>query len=375
MIFHLDLDAFFVSVERILDPSLEGKPVIVGGDPSGRGVVAACSYEARSYGLRSGMPIKTAFRLCPQGIYLHGHGAEYSRYSGLVLNILEQYAPLVEQASIDEFYMDFSGCERIYGSLFLFAQRIQKEVMESLYLPCSIGIGRNKLVAKICSDFNKPMGITYVFPGMEKEFLAPLPVEAIPGVGEVLQRELNSKGIYKTSDLIRLSGDYLFSAFGKYGKDLWEKANGRGSEYLSKGQKQKSISKETTFEKDVLSKVLLEEILYGLTTKVCYTLRKKGFLASTITVKLRYSDFVTYNHSKTIPFTNDEKDVYETAVKLLRDANTRRVGVRLVGVSLSNFTGFCFQEILFRSEMDKRERMLIAVDELRRKYGYSIIHN
>jgi len=375
MIFHLDLDAFFVSVERILDPTLEGKPVVVGGDPSGRGVVAACSYEARSYGLRSGMPIKTAFRLCPNGIYLHGHGDEYSRYSGLVLNILEKYAPIVEQASVDEFYMDFSGCQKIYGSLFLFAQRIQKEVMERLFLPCSIGIGSNKLVAKICSDFNKPIGITFIFPGMEKEFMAPLPVEAIPGVGEVLQRELNSKGVYKTSDIISLSSDYLFATFGKYGKDLWEKANGRGSEFLTITHKRKSISKETTFEKDVLSKTFLEETLYGLTTKVCYKLRQKGFLTSTITVKLRYSDFITYNRSKTIGFTNDEKEVYETAVKLLRDANTRRVGVRLVGVHVSNFTGFCFQEILFRSEKDKRERMLSAVDTLRRKYGYSIIKN
>lgn len=374
MIFHLDLDAFFVSVERILDPQLDGKAVVVGGDPDGRGVVAACSYEARSFGIKSGMPIRTAFRLCPKGIYLHGHGDEYRRYSELVEDLLKKYAPIIEQASIDEFYVDFGGCEKIYGSLYLFAQKIQREVMDKLFLPISIGIGRNKMIAKICSDFSKPMGITYVYPGMEKDFLEPLPVEVIPGIGPVLQRELNNRGIYRISDILKLSGDYLFVAFGKYGRDLWEKANGRGIEVLSTAEhKQKSISKETTFEKDVISKIFLEEVLSILTAKVCHTLRKKGFLASTITIKLRYSDFITYNRSKTVKFTNDEKEVYEVALKLLRDANKRRVGVRLVGINLSNFTNFCFQEMLFIEEREKRERMLRAVDELRRKYGYSII--
>ncbi len=171
-IFHLDLDAFFVSVERILDPSLKGKPVIVGGNPKyGRGVVAACSYEARMYGLHSAMPIRTAYRLCPHGIYLHGSHGEYSLFSKAVKNILKQYAPIVQRASIDEFYMDFTGCQNVYGSLFAFASFLQKEIKQKLSLPCSIGIGSNKTIAKIGSDCMKPQGITYIMPGMEKEFL------------------------------------------------------------------------------------------------------------------------------------------------------------------------------------------------------------
>src|SRR5690606_9509542 len=174
-IFHLDLDAFFVSVERILDPKLNGKPVIVGGDPKyGRGVVAACSYEARKFGLHSAMPIRTAYKLCPHGIYMHGHGDEYIRFSKAVKNILDQYAPLIEQASIDEFYLDMTGTQRMYGSMFAFAAHIQKEIWEKPGLPCSIGIGSNKTVAKIGSDCMKPTGITYILNGMEKEFLAPM---------------------------------------------------------------------------------------------------------------------------------------------------------------------------------------------------------
>ena len=200
-IFHLDLDAFFVSVERILDPSLNGKPVIVGGDPHGRGVVAACSYEARVYGLHSAMPIRQAFKLCPGGIYLHGHHDEYVRFSRAVKNILTNYAPLIQQASVDEFYMDFTGCRKIYGSMFTFASRLQEEIRRKLSLPCSIGIGSNKTVAKIGSDCMKPMGITYIVPGMEKEFLYHMPVETIPGVGNVMLRELNNKGFYVIGDI------------------------------------------------------------------------------------------------------------------------------------------------------------------------------
>jgi len=374
MIFHLDLDTFFVSVERILDNSLEGKPVIVGADPQGRGVVSACSYEARSFGVRSGMPIKQAYKLCPKGIYLHGHGKEYIRYSELVGNLLEKYAPIIEKASIDECYMDFSGCEKVYGNLFLFAQKIQRKIFQELLLPCSIGIGGNKTIAKICSDFCKPMGVAYVPKGVEKEFLASLPVEVIPGVGKVMLKELNSRGIILVSDLTKLPSDYLSMTYGKIGTDLWNKANGRGTDFLSVEHSRKSISKETTFENDVLDKTILENVLSNLAAKVCYTLRKNEWLASTISLKLRYSDFITYTRSKTISPTDDEKIVYETVLKLFNTANTRRVAVRLLGVGLTNFIPFFFQDILFKTDKSKRENMLNAVDSLKRKYGYSIIN-
>lgn len=372
-IFHLDLDAFFVSVERILDPALNGKPVIVGGDPHGRGVVAACSYEARAYGLHSAMPIRQAFKLCPKGIYIHGHYDEYVRFSQAVKNILAFYAPVIEQASIDEYYMDFTGCSKIYGSMFAFASRLQLEIRQKLFLPCSIGIGSNKTVAKIGSDCMKPMGITYIIPGMEKEFLSHMPVETIPGVGKVMLKELNQKGFYVIGDITRLSSDYWGSAYGKYGIELWHKANGEGTEYLTVEREQKSISKETTFGSDVTSNEKIYEILFELTGKVCQNLRDENFISSTVSIKLRYSDFQTLTRSRTIKPTDDDRIVFETAKDLLMKAHTRRIGVRLIGVGLSKFSKCCEQEVLFEDEEIKRKKLFRAIDRLRGKYGYSLI--
>ncbi|PIQ07608.1 MAG: DNA polymerase IV [Ignavibacteriales bacterium CG18_big_fil_WC_8_21_14_2_50_31_20] len=372
-IFHLDLDAFFVSVERLLDLSLEGKPVIVGGNPQGRGVVAACSYEARQNGLHSGMPIRAAFKLCPHGVYLHGHHKEYVRYSHSVKNILDQYAPLIEQASIDECYMDFTGCEKIYGSLFSFASFLQKEIAVKTGLPCSIGIGSNKTLAKIGSDCMKPKGITYIIPGMAKEFLAPMPVEVIPGVGKVLLRDLNSKGIYKICDITKLPADYFAAAYGKYGVDLWRKANGEGTEYLTVSHGQKSISKETTFDEDVTSKEKLKYVLFELTGRVCHTLRENRWQAATINIKLRYSDFQTLTRAKTIKPTDDDRVVFDTAWDIMQKAHTRRIAVRLIGIGVSKLNSFAEQEVLFEDETAKRKKLFRAVNQLRGKYDYKII--
>lgn len=370
-IFHLDLDAFFVSVERILDPKLNGKPVIVGGDPKyGRGVVAACSYEARQYGLHSAMPIRTAYKLCPHGIYMHGHGDEYTRFSKAVKNILEQYAPLIEQASIDEFYLDMTGTQRMYGSMFAFASRIQKEIRDKLQLPCSIGIGSNKTVAKIGSDCMKPTGITYILPGMEKEFLAPMPVETIPGVGKVMKQSLNARGIYRIGDITKLPSDYLSAAFGKYGIDLWRKAYGEGTEYLTIQRTRKSISRENTFGNDITNEEEIKNNLFYLTGKVCQSLRNKGWEASTIDIKLRYIDFQTITRAKTIKPTDDDKIIFETAWSLMKKARTRRVGVRLIGVGVTNFSPFNEQEYLFEDYEVKRKKMLRAVTLVRDKFGY-----
>ena len=374
LILHLDLDAFFVSVERILNPKLKGKPVIVGGDPKyGRGVVAACSYEARQYGLHSAMPIRTAYRLCANGIYIHGSHGEYSRFSDAVENILLKYAPLVEQASIDEFYLDMTGCQKIYGSIFSFASFIQKEIWTKLSLPCSIGIGSNKTIAKIASDCMKPTGITYVLPGMEKEFLSPMPIETIPGVGNVMLKDLNSKGIYKISDITSLPQEYFAAAYGKYGIDLWRKASGEGTEYLTIQRERKSISKETTFGEDVTSNEVLKKTLFELTGKICQTMRNHGWIASTVNVKLRYSDFQTLTRSRTIKPTDDDKIVFDTAWQLLSKAHIRRVAVRLVGVGLSNFSEYSEQEFLFEDTEIKRKKMFRAVTRIRDKYGYNAI--
>ncbi|MDT3697472.1 MAG: DNA polymerase IV [Ignavibacterium sp.] len=370
-IFHLDLDAFFVSVERILDPKLNGKPVIVGGDPKyGRGVVAACSYEARAFGLHSAMPIRTAYKLCPHGVYLHGHGDEYTRFSQVVKNILEQYAPLIEQASIDEFYLDMSGTQKMYGSMFGFATRLQKEIWDKIGLPISIGIGSNKTIAKIGSDCMKPKGITYIIPGMEREFLAPMPVETIPGVGKVMKQSLNNRGIFQIADITKLPSDYFGTAFGKYGIELWRKANGEGIEYLTIQRKRKSISRETTFNNDVTNEEELGSTLFYLTGKVAQSLRKRGWEASTIDIKLRYTDFQTLTRSKTIKPTDDDKIIFETAWDLMKKARTRRVGVRLIGVGVTNFSPLNEQEYLFEDYEIKRKQMLRAVTKVRDKFGY-----
>ena len=223
-IFHLDMDTFFVSVERKLNPSLKGKPVVVGGDPKyGKGVVAACSYEAREYGLHSAMPIRKAYFLCPHAVYVSGHYDKYVENSHKVKEILNNYAPVLEQTSIDEFYIDFSGCKHIYGDFKTLALKIQNEIKNELSLPCSIGIGGNKTIAKIASDFNKPAGITFVPPGEEKKFLADLPVQVIPGVGKVTLKELNQKGIYLNRDITNLPKDYFLTAFGKFGSRIYGK--------------------------------------------------------------------------------------------------------------------------------------------------------
>lgn len=370
----MDLDTFFVSVERILDPSLNGKPVIVGANPEyGRGVVAACSYEAREYGLHSAMPIKHAYKLCPDGIYLHGHHTEYSQYSKGVRYILEQYAPIIEQASVDEFYMDFTGTKHIYGSMYMLALKLQKEIYKKLLLPCSIGIGSNKTIAKICSDYAKPKGITYIIPGMEKEFLAPLPVQTIPGVGKVTLNELNLKGIYKIGELAELPEDYLITAFGKYGSALWKKANGGGSEYLNPPTERKSISKERTYGKDENNRSEIEKTLFKLTGQVCQLLRNKNWQTSTISIKLRYSDFVTWTRAKTIKPTDDDKTVFDTALKLLHKADTRRVSIRLIGIHLTKFSPFCEQEEIFEDEEIIRKKMFRAITKIRDKFGYASI--
>jgi DNA polymerase-4 len=372
-IFHLDLDAFFVSVERIFDPKLKGKPVIVGGDPHGRGVVAACSYEAREFGLHSAMPIRTAFKLCPHGIYLHGHHDEYSNYSRAVKNILEKYAPLIEQASIDEFYMDFTGCRNIYGPVYDFARFVQSEIDRKLSLPCSIGIGTNKNIAKIASDFNKPKGVTLVEPGHEKNFLASLPVERIPGVGKATLQYLQNRGIHTVGDIANLPQELFAAAFGKSGIDLWKKANGLGTEYLSVERDQKSISKESTFGSDINSKKLVENILFDLAGKVCQTLRDNNFHASTITVKIRYSDFKTITRAQTINHTNDDKIIFETALDIFRNSYTRRVSLRLIGIKLTGFSLSSYQENLFDRNEAARKKLIEAVNSIRNRYGYNSI--
>ena len=367
------MDAFFVSVERILDPTLDGKAVIVGGDPHGRGVVTACSYEARKFGLHSAMPIRNAYRLCPNGIYLQGHYKEYVRYSRAVKKMLEKFFPLIEQASVDEFYLDFTGCEKIHGKPEQFAEKIQNEIWEKIHLPCSIGIASNKTIAKIASDFRKPRGITFVPHGEEKKFLDPLPIERIPGVGKATYPILRARGFKTVSDIAGTSQDYLSALMGKFGIDLWEKANGKGSDYLSTGHERKSISKETTFDTDVVGADIIEKALFDLASRVCQLLRNENWTASTVSIKLRYSDFTTITRARTILPADDDKVIFETAADLFRKAYTRRVAIRLIGIHLSKLSHFLEQELLFEDDEAIRKKMIRAVMKIRDKFGYESI--
>lgn len=374
LFFHLDLDAFFISVERILDPSLNGKPVIVGGDPKGRGVVAACSYEAREYGLHSAMPIRKAYQLCPHGIYIRGHYEEYVRFSKAVRKILEKYFPQVEQASIDEFYLDFTGCERIHGHPYFFASRIQTEIKHELGLPCSIGIASNKFVAKVASDYAKPEGITFVIPGQEAEFLSPLPVEAMPGVGDVMKEELNSRGFYTIGQIAQTPKTYFAFLFGKYGEVLHDHACGKGSEIIDIKYEQKSISRETTYHTDTTDIEFIEKTLFELVEDAGNALRSENFVARTIGIKLRYSDFITITRSKTLKEpTDNDKVIYATAKELFHKAYTRRVSIRLVGVHLSGFVPVVEQFSLFPTREEKERRILRTIDKLKLKFGEEII--
>lgn len=374
IIFHLDLDSFFVAVERILNPELIGKPVIVGGNPTGRGVVAACSYEAREFGLHSAMPIRQAYQLCPKGIYVHGHFEEYERYSDLVRQILSEQTPLIEQASIDEFYMDFSLPGISLFGLLNKSLEIKAQLQNELDLPCSIGIAPNKLLAKICSDFNKPNGMTIVVEGKEREFLDTMPVKFMPGIGPVLQKDLTDKGIKFIGDICRMPVEFFTGRYGKVGLDLWKKAHGEGSTVISNHPAQKSISKETTFQKDVLSTESLEEVLLALVGRVSHKLRDDCLTASTITLKLRYADFVTLNRSKTIAPTQDDFIIYNVAKGLLRNAFKRRIGVRLIGIKLEKFNKPYFQDYLFEPEISKREKLFDAIGRIRMKHGYDAIN-
>jgi DNA polymerase-4 len=270
--------------------------------------------------------------------------------------------------------MDFTGTQKIYGSMIMLGNKIQSEIKSQLGLPSSIGIAGNKTLAKIASDAMKPEGITYIYPGMEKEFLANMPIQVIPGVGRVTLKNLNAKGFFFIKDITKVSQDYFAAAYGKYGIELWEKANGKGNEYLNPPQERKSISKERTFGNDLIDKNEIEETLFGLTEKVCQLLRDRNWLTSTVSIKLRYSDFQTLIRAKSIKATDDDKLIFETAKALFKKAYSRRVGIRLIGIHLSNFSEFSDQEFLFEDTEIKRNKMFKAITKIRDKYGFNSIN-
>ena len=374
--FHVDMDAFFVSVEELFDPSLKGKPVVVGGQRDQRGVVSAASYTARKYGVHSAMPLRVAARLCPQAIFVDGHPDRYRDYSVKVRTILNSFTPVVEMASIDEAYLDLTGTERLHGPPLRAAQLLHDAVGRDTGLNCSIGIAAARMVAKVASDQAKPNGTLWVIPGQEAAFLAPLDVRKIPGVGKVTEKQLSAIGIRKVGDLAAFDEHVLAQRFGRWGLALAGKARGLDAggwfdDEIGAGGPAKSISHEHTFNEDTSDTKVLEATLAKLSEMVARRLREQKLHARTVQLKLRYSDFSTITRAHTLDHaTQLDIDLLEESRKLFRDNWRAGVPVRLLGVQVSSLNDTHGQLSLLESERTERWRnALDAVDRLRDKFG------
>ena len=372
---HLDLDCFFVSCERIKNPGLVGQSVIVGGNKTNRGVVSSASYEARAFGVRSAMPTAQAKRLCPQGIFLSPDFDCYSKLSSGVARFLNEVAPVVEQASIDEFYLDLTGCERIYPDMISFGSFVKEYLAKELKLPCTIGIASNKLVSKIAVNQAKPNGLIQIESGRETEFLAPLSVGEMPGIGKATQREMTNLDINTLGQIAIASESFLARHFGAWGVEFKQLAMGIDDMPVVPWSDPKSIGRETTFEHDVGDSEYLLSILSSFIEECSAELRKYHFKARTVTVKFRLPDFTTFERSKTISETYNEGEIYKTAESLFLKHWKRDMKLRLIGVSVSNFTALRKTQDLFPdANREKREQIAKQVDQIRAKYGFDTIH-
>ncbi len=378
-IVHLDMDAFFVSVEELSDPSLKGKAVVVGGRPNERGVVSAASYEARKFGVHSAMPLRTAARLCPQAIFLNGHPDRYRDYSHRAYAVLQRFSPAIEMTSIDEGYLDMTGTERLHGPPLRAAHLLHQAMKQETNLNCSIGIGTSRLVAKVASDQAKPNGVLWVIPGQEARFLAPLDVRRIPGVGKVFEKKLHALGIFKVGDLARLDEAFLRERFGEWGLALAGKARGldAGGWFDAEVGEQtdaKSISHEHTYMHDTRNREELESTLARLSEMVGRRLREHGFHARTVQLKLRYTDFTTITRAHTLPApTQLDIEIFEQARTLFRD-NWNGAAVRLLGVHTSGFEQDEGQlDLLDGSKQQRWKQALSAADRMRDRFGESAV--
>jgi DNA polymerase IV len=379
-IFHVDMDAFFVSVEELFDPSLKSKAVVVGGQRHERGVVSAASYEARKFGVHSAMPLRTAAKLCPQAIFVNGHPDRYRECSEKVHRVLCSFSPLVEMASIDEAYLDMTGTERLHGPALRAAHDLHKEMKSETQLNCSIGIGSSRLIAKVSSAKAKPHGVIWVIPGQEAKFLAPLDVRDIPGVGKVTEQNLHALGIKQVGDLSRFDEAFLSEHFGKWGLALAGKARGEDAggwfdTEVGEEVGPKSISHEHTYNDDTADIEQLESTLMRLSEMVGRRLREGGLHARTLQLKLRYKDFstITRAHSLAAP-TQLDTEIFEQVRALFRKNWRKGQQVRLLGVQTSSFEGQAEQGDLLEDGRRKRwEQAMSAADKLRDKFGESSV--
>jgi len=371
-ILHVDMDAFFVSVELLERPELRGKPVVVGGRPDQRGVVSAASYEARKFGIHSAMPLRTAGRLCPHAIFLDGHHEKYGEWSDRVATILGQFSPIVEMVSIDEAYLELAGTERLHGPPLAAADKLLRTITRTTNLPCSGGLATTRLVAKVASDQAKPRGLVWVAPGREERFLAQLPVRKIPGIGEVTERALRALGIEIVEQIAAVPQEKLETIFGQWGTALFRKARGGDSYEFVIDAEPKSISHNHTFGEDTSDAEVMAALLSHLSQKACKRLREAGLAARTLTLTIRYAGFETHTRSKTLAeATQLDSDVYGVFQELFRVHRDAKRKVRLLGVSLSGFTHGNEQLDLLEAERRaKLEKLTSAADRLRDRFGF-----
>jgi DNA polymerase IV len=379
-IFHVDMDAFFVSVEELFDPSLKGKAVVVGGRRDERGVVSAASYEARKFGVHSAMPLRTAAKMCPHAIFVNGHPDRYRDCSERVHHVLTSFSPQVEMASIDEAYLDMTGTERLHGRPLRAAHSLHEKMKAETRLNCSIGIGISRLIAKVSSAKAKPNGVLWVVPGQEANFLAPLDVREIPGVGKVTEQNLHGLGIHKVGDLAQYEEAFLEEHFGKWGLALAGKARGEDAggwfdNEVGADTDAKSMSHEHTYNEDTANQEQLESTLMRLSEMVGRRLREAGLHARTLQLKLRYKDFTTITraHSLADP-TQLDTEIFEQVRNLFRRNWRKDAYVRLLGVQASSFEAQAQQgDLLEDSRRERWKQALSAADRLRDKFGESSV--
>jgi DNA polymerase-4 len=365
-IIHMDLDAFFVSVERLKNPKLNGIPLLIGGS-SNRGVVAACSYEARTFGIHSAMPMRTARRLCPHATVIGGDSEQYSYYSGLVTDIIAEQVPLYEKSSIDEFYIDLSGMERFFSS-FLLAKKIRKDIKRETGLPISFGHSVNKTVSKVATNESKPNGYHKVERGAEKVFLSPLTVNKIPQVGERTSYLLRNMGVVRVKTLQQMPVELMENVLGKNGRSIWLKAQGVDHSQVVPYSEQKSMSSERTFNRDTTDVHQLRNILIAMTERLAFKLRKQQKLTACLTVKIRYSDFNTYTLQCRMPYTSCDHLLIAKAKELFDKLYQRRLLIRLIGVRFSHLVGGGYQ-ISLLDDTEEMINLYQAMDRMRLRFG------
>ena len=365
-IIHLDMDTFFVSVERLKNRNFEGKPLIIGGT-SGRGVVASCSYETRRYGVRSGMPMRTALMLCPDATVVRGDMESYSSYSNMVTDIIAEKAPVYEKASIDEHYLDITGMDRFFGCL-QWSHDLRQRIMKETGLPISFGLSINKTVSKIATGEAKPSGELFVEKKQVPQFLGPLSIKKIPMVGDKTFAILKGMGIDRIETLRDVPKDLMAKLLGENGIEIWRRANGVDFTPVQPYSEQKSMSTERTFEQDTMDVEMLNRLLVKMVEELCFDLRKSQKLTSCVTVKIRYSNFDTHTQQKKIHYTSFDHTVLQVVKELLKKLYQRRMMIRLIGVRLTNLVHGTQQLNLFE-DTPEMVNLYLAMDRIRKRYG------